>query len=499
MGAQNQKENFQSQNTDELIEYENFFLINKNNAYKFKVGKRISDTIIQCKNYIIQISKLNLSKLTKSNLDINEIYDYIINKFENNKVIIKDVITNDKIILNFKNQKKSEIILDYNKDIKEMKLNHYDDLKKDIDYLKKEVEYLKPPKPISQTNTNSFNNFKIENEIFGQKVYSSNIAYDSYSFLALDNTFCFFHSVNNIFCLVYSLKNNSIISYNLMNRSIITEIKNAHNDYITNYRYYFDNIKKRDLILSLSTNDNNIKIWNAFNWDCILNLRNVNTNGILYTACFLNTLDNITYIITSNFSSTGLKNKVKAFDFQGNKVKEIEKSDYNTYFLDKYYDKKTSKFFILTGNFGRVRSYDFDNNKFYKNYSDEDAIEEYSHYSIVMKENVDCVNMIESSFNGYVRIWNFHSGELIKKIRVCDKKLYSVIFWNDDYLFVGSEDKTIEIIDIKKGIAINGLKGHNKNVLTLKKINLPKYGECLLSQSFDNMIKFWNYKSNKII
>ena len=46
----------------------------------------------------------------------------------------------------------------------------------------------------------------------------------------------------------------------------INEIKNAHNRNITSYNYILDNINKRDLVLSVSENDNNIKLWNIKIW-----------------------------------------------------------------------------------------------------------------------------------------------------------------------------------------------------------------------------------------
>ena len=90
---------------------------------------------------------------------------------------------------------------------------------------------------------------------------------DSDSFLPSDNNLCVFKSNDDILILIYAKKNCSIISYNLINNQIIIEIKNAHNDYISNFRHYMDNINKRDFILSLSPIDNNIKLWNIKNWN----------------------------------------------------------------------------------------------------------------------------------------------------------------------------------------------------------------------------------------
>ena len=96
------------------------------------------------------------------------------------------------------------------------------------------------------------------------KVYNLNfknidLRLDSYCYIVLDNSFNVFKSIDNILYLIYTNKNNSIISYNLINNCKIIEIKNAHKQYITNFRYYLDKKNKRDLIISISAYDNNIK------------------------------------------------------------------------------------------------------------------------------------------------------------------------------------------------------------------------------------------------
>ena len=64
--------------------------------------------------------------------------------------------------------------------------------------------------------------------------------------------------------------------------------------------------------------------------------------------------------------------------------------------------------------------------------------------------------------------------------------------WNDNYLFVGCKDETIKLIEIKKGLIIKSLTGHNDYVLTIKKIIHPEYGECLISQNCEESeIKLW--------
>ena len=53
-------------------------------------------------------------------------------------------------------------------------------------------------------------------------------------------------------------------------------------------------------------------------------------------------------------------------------------------------------------------------------------------------------------------------------------------------------DKTIKIIEIKKWLIVKDLIGHNNGVLTIRKIIHPKYGECLISQNWnESEIKLW--------
>ena len=147
------------------------------------------------------------------------------------------------------------------------------------------------------------------------------IANDSYKhcyyYPELDKTFIIFKSINGIFDLIYS-KNNSIISYDIINYNLISEIKNAHDKQITNFRQIFDNINKRDILLSVSRDDNNIKIWNITNLECILNLKDVNLKGQLYSSCFLNNSKTI-YILSTNYNKSDIPEPIKLIDLSGNK------------------------------------------------------------------------------------------------------------------------------------------------------------------------------------
>ena len=157
--------------------------------------------------------------------------------------------------------------------------------------------------------------------------FLTNIVNDCY-YNYFDNTFCIFNSINDILFLIYLIKKdkiNSIVCFNVLENKKIIEIRKAHSELITNLRYYLDKPNKRDLMISISSKNNNIKIWNINNFECILNLENINQKGLLFSACFLKE-GNKLYLISGNYCY-GDPEQIKIYDINdGNKIKEINDS-----------------------------------------------------------------------------------------------------------------------------------------------------------------------------
>lgn len=321
-----------------------------------------------------------------------------------------------------------------------------------------------------------------------ESIYPIELTKNSYIYTDLDNIFISFISYNNILTLIYSTKNNSIISYNLNQFQIITEIKDAHQGaFITNFRHYFDRNNTIDLILSISAKTNNIKIWNNKNWELILNLQNLYYSGRINSACFIQ--DNLKeiYIVTSNnfFSSP---HSIKIFNFDGKKIKKIENSKENVYYLDLFNNENNSKLYLIACCYDYLISYDYYQNSLYKKYySSESKI----HYSFKIINHDKIIKLIESSMDGNIRLWDFESSNLLHIFNVCNNSIYGITLLNQNEIFICG-DNSIILLNIENGKNKKIISGFKNWVCCINLIFHNKYGKCIITQGIkDEQIKLW--------
>ena len=348
---------------------------------------------------------------------------------------------------------------------------------------------LGPQNIIIEENKNESNiEFNKKNDLIPKDAkFLRNLTDDLNYSLLIDNIFLVFNSIENILQLIYYNQNNFIVSLDLINNQKISQIKNEHNKFVTNFRHYLDKKNKRDLIISTYF-DNCIKLWDNKNWECIFELQNIYDKGYLFSACFIEEI-NDTYIITSNYNFKEFPESIKVFDFKGNKIKEINNSREGTFFIDAYYDEYILKNFIVTGNRKCIKSYNYEENKLYHIYNDN---ANFNHYSIIFNNSEQVIKMIESSDDDIIRIWNFHSGELLNRIKLNNDGLYGICLLSNDYLFVGCGDSTIKLIDLTKGVILNELKNHLNCVISVKIVEFHKNDKYLISLGSDaDQIKLW--------
>jgi WD40 repeat protein len=266
----------------------------------------------------------------------------------------------------------------------------------------------------------------------------------------------------------------------------INEIKKAHYQLINNFRYCLDEKNNRDLILSLSSKDNNIKVWNIENWECIFDFKYFYKKGETYSVCFLK-IKNQNYIVSSNSLDSP---SIKVFNLNGKKVKTFDYSKIKIIYIDSYYDTKLNKNYIIICNELYVLSHDYTSNSLYHMYYEKGNNEQHNCIFIDSKEEI--IKLIESSELGYIRIWNFHSGELLKKIRVQKHGLKGICLWNSEYIFIGCNNKKIILVNLKNDQIVKTFCSHKESVISIKKIFHPLYGECLISQGLQfGKIKLW--------
>ena len=318
---------------------------------------------------------------------------------------------------------------------------------------------------------------------------------NNYTDNGLVNTFAVFKSINDLFFLIYSNEENYLVCYDLINFKSIEQIKNAHEKKITNINHCLDKNNHRDIIMSISSDDKNLKLWDASDWQCIIDIKNVNQNGMLFSGTFLED-KNQNLIITSNLYWDNNPEPIKLFDFNANKIKEIENSGESTFFIDSYYDPKSSKNYILASYKDYVKSYDYDNNKVYKKYFDEKMNKTYEnpnpiHSNVIIMNDENIIKLIESCSDFYIRIWNFHSGLLLIKTLAC-RGLNHICLFDNNYVVFGGD---FNLLNIKSGKTLDLLKKDcnkgEKSVIDIKKITIPKYGECLINKGYNDDINLW--------
>ena len=412
-----------------------------------------------------------------------------LNQKEEKKILNKKIKRNERKDTIKNNKSKDKQITNKNSSINIDQISNGNTLKGNNDILSKKnkdeiIEFQTNPQDIKYSDT------LIKNVLYS-KSFSNNI-------------FLIFKSFTGIYYLIYANQSKSIIIYDLFKNKEISEIK--HKNYIGCFNYCLDYNNKRDLIMTIDPVNHAIKVYNLTDCTLIHEFNNINKSGYLNYACFYNDTNNI-YIVTSNHRYCSKKvDPIKIYDLQGNKIKDLKDSEENVTCLNSYYDKKLNKNYLLVGFSRYIKAYNFDDNTVYKVYKDK-----YNSFNrnIIVNDNEEITKLIESSTDCYIRIWDFHKGELIKRILIndsneerFDKGVFGICLWNNECLFVGIYSKII-LININTEKVLLNLKynieshcySHAGDVLFIKKINHPKFGECLISSAYaEEKIQIWTNK-----
>ena len=330
-----------------------------------------------------------------------------------------------------------------------------------------------------------------------------------------------FKSIYNEFIMIYKDANGSIVSYNLEDDKIIIEIKNS-NKYINEIKYYLDKSNKRDLVVIISMERNNIKLWNANTWELILNIDYKIGNYYLNidSICFLKNKNNIYLVASSvNMPNTQL---IHIYDLNGNKVKELNDTKSKSYYVDTFYDTHFSKSYIIISTNDDIRAIDYDNNKIFKKYISiegkskvininiklTDKQKQALHINndnykikkeiplkgpterVIIQEYNNITKLFAAENDGFVRIWNFHTGNLLSEINISKSKVFDICLWDDGHLFAGYCGG-VKLVDLKNNKIIKNFhdKGEGKKIVT---IDYHKFGKCLITENYKGIFLWIN-------
>ena len=133
-------------NNENIFEYQEFFILNNNSVIKITICKTNQEIIIKSNNYELRLNHENIEKLMQMKFDsIEQEYNFLINIFQLNSVIIKDIIVNKSMTFNFiQDGKIKEIILLYNNEsqniFQHVFNSEFNKLQNDISQIKKDLQ-----------------------------------------------------------------------------------------------------------------------------------------------------------------------------------------------------------------------------------------------------------------------------------------------------------------------------------------------------------------------
>ena len=235
---------------------------------------------------------------------------------------------------------------------------------------------------------------------------------------------------------------------------------------------------------------NNIKLWDIKNFNCILDLKQLELNNVhISKACLMNFKNDIYIII----GETNTNKPFKFYNLSGEIIKEL-KFDYYINYIHTYNDDKLSKVYIIISMIDKVISYDYGQGEIYHQYLNSQKAYKYILLAIKNIETGEQTRLF-GNYGSYLNIWNFHTGELLNHIRF-NYNINNICLWNNQFLIGISEIKfnyqnSLCLLDLDNGKISENLISYEKcnPEFLLFKIMHPNYGEGLITITKDKKIK----------
>ena len=184
---------------------------------------------------------------------------------------------------------------------------------------------------------------------------------------------------------------------------------------------------------------------------------------------------------------------IRVFDMNGKNIKEFQKSERFGQYFDSYFDKITSKNYLLYCGIGFLESYDYNKGKLFNKYAKKMDNNNNDYYHFIIYDNwvkVRLITAFSTLIKRIIRIFNFNSIELLSEIKT-EKNFSSLCLWNNNYLLVANENCSLKLMDLEKEKIIKIFPKESEKGIYIKMFQHPFYGKCILSQHKDETIKLW--------
>ena len=341
-------------------------------------------------------------------------------------------------------------------------------------------------------------NYKFKTEPQNLK-YKSEIGVNSKS-QGFNDTFEVFISYkdNKEYVVIRNAENNNNLDvFTLLDDKRVATLK-GHNNLITTIRYFINNKDNNEYLISADWN-HNIIIWDITD-NYKIKHRISNFSLLRYDMwslllVFPHNSDN-NYFITS--SSIPIKNPsystTQVYSLaDGQFIKFIKDEGSCVWYLLSWYNKKNNKYYIIQIASEKILVNNLLEDEIYTEFINERVSPQYSGF-LYCKDNNDY--LCTSSYIGYVNIWDLYNKNLFKKIntnnsdKICP--LFHIIQWNTKYAIVGAFNKSFKIVDLEQEKVVGEIiKAHYEEVVCVKKVYHPTFGESLLTLSRGFKIKLW--------
>ena len=282
---------------------------------------------------------------------------------------------------------------------------------------------------------------------------------------------------------------NDIDIYTLLDYKKVKSLK-GHNTGIVTVKYFINNKDYKEYFISTDYNKMVI-IWDISNDYNILLQINTPYKELIFNCLLIfphNKEDNY-MAVCANMLGTNYFSILKIFSLKtGNIVKESQNpmmiKNFN---ILSWYNKNNDEYYIVKLDYGRIQIINLLDNEIYSTFVSQNN-DIYYDGIIYNKNKIDFLCTVSN--NGYVDIWDLFNKQIYKNIYIENCNLNRILSWNDKYFICNDyHNNSFKLINIENNKVISNIKINTENILCLKKIKHPIYGESLLFSGNDNIIK----------